>query len=115
MKILEDVVSKDGNEYHLIERIDDVALYDIYRDNIFMGYTVFIVKEQKETVVKMMNKGIMVDVKLEHKELFPGENKYGTSAWFLGKVSVDFSKTFMYDLISKRKLKKEKKENSNES
>lgn len=113
MKKLEDIVHKDGNVYNLIERIDDVACYNVTRNDIFLGYTVFIVKEQKETVMKMKNNGVLVDVKLEHKELFPGDNKYGLSAWYLGNIPLDNAKKFLYDLVEKKKLKKKGKKRDN--
>lgn len=115
MKKLEDIVHKDGNVYNRIMREDNVALYDVFRDDIFLGFTVFIVKEQKETTMKMKNNGVMVDVKLEHKEVFPGESKYGTSAWFLGKIPIDKAQEKFHDLVMKEKTKKEKKEHTDDN
>lgn len=82
MKLLPDKIKKEGNNYYFIKRENNIALYEVKRQGIFLGYSVFIVKTQKETILKMKDGDSFIDVKLENKELFPGENKYGINAWF---------------------------------
>lgn len=81
MKKLEEFETRDGNDYTLLKRTENVACYITDRKGIRLGYAVFIVKEQKPMEVVM--KGI--PIKYEHKEILPGASAYGLYAWFYQK------------------------------
>lgn len=44
-----------------------------------VGYELFLIKEQKEMNVVMGG----IDVHLEHKEVYPGDNAFGKTAWMI--------------------------------
>jgi len=105
MKKLPLEISKNGFTYKQVKRNEKIAIYSQY-DPIFkkiVGWEVFFIKIQKENDV------IIDDAKVHYelKELFPSNEKFGTSAWSYMKAS---SAERMFAYLSSSQYPKDYKE-----
>lgn len=80
MKTLPDQFAYQGHTLTLIQRTQTVGIWSTTREGESTpGFIVAKIKEQKP-VTRIMPDGR--EVTMEHKEVLPGENDFGRSAWF---------------------------------
>jgi len=87
MKKLDNYIRKNGFDYELVERNDNVAIYkqvdNTLSQQMIVSYEVFIIKTRKE--------GRIGDNIIEAGEIFPSNESFGKSAWTYTINKVDQS------------------------
>lgn len=83
MEILSTTIKKNGFVYDQVDRNEYAAIYAQKIGEMVVGYEVFEVRQQKEG--SMVLGGVTVELKA--KELFPGDNEFGKTAWSCKKLS----------------------------
>jgi len=91
MEKLKDIIVRrklDVFEYRLIKRNEHVAMYAQWYTDAdeprLISYEVFIIRKQKESVRVIGG----TKVRFARKELYPGDEAFGYSAWSIVKVEL---------------------------
>jgi len=77
MEILSKTIRKNGFSYEQVCRNEFAAVYAQMVGGLIIAYEVFEIRQQKEGSATMGG----VEIQFKEKELFPGDNEFGKTAW----------------------------------
>ena len=84
IKILPEIINKNGFSYILVTRTQNKAMYKQTNDNIQVGFEVFLIRVRGTHFSPFLNKSF------DTSERFPGNEDFGKSAWSF----MDYQKAF---------------------
>lgn len=103
MKLLPETIERKGFVHKLIHRDEKRAIYSQCIGEKVYAYEVFKIYQQKECDAIMGG----VIIHLEHKELFPSDRSFGTTAWTYPELSLAQEKFKQLEQLEILKLQKE--------
>jgi hypothetical protein len=83
MEILGKTIRKNGFIYEQVVRNEHAAIYAQKVGGLEIGYEVFEIRQQKEGSAVIGG----ASVQFKAKELFPGDNEFGRTAWSCKKLA----------------------------
>ena len=96
-KILPAQIKRGSYQYHLIERIGLIGLYEqrvVKNSKNISGYVVARIRKEKS---KKLPNGVV----LPHREKFPSPSEFGRAGWFYMKKSWALAYAHFHELVEK--------------